>query len=131
MLFFEPYTSICLKIPQRILGLEGWDDGSNVFDESIPCNEEGKPWSANNSIPKLLFSDRQRFEMAVPELKVEKYELTECLLFLLSGGVNYKTLYLPLNDAGCKRLIQFDCYLIKHWPKTFAMGCRVVLRKDK
>ncbi len=86
ILLFEPYTSIFLRIAQRILRLEGWDETVNVFDSDTVCNIESEPWSANNSVPKLLFRDKSVFEMYFPEYRLKKYEVTECLLFLLSGG---------------------------------------------
>lgn len=86
IIFFEPYTSILMRMAQKALRLEGWDEDTDVFSPDTICNIEGEPWSANESVPKLLFQNKTKFEKVFPGLKIRKYELTECLLFLCSGG---------------------------------------------
>lgn len=130
ILLFEPYTSLALKIPQKLLGLEGWDDDADVFNESVPCCDPLKPWSANNSIPKIMFFEKaEYFEKCVPELRILKKGFCECLMFLNSGGVNYHTFHLPIGDRGCKFLKEADKVLVKAAPQVFAMGCKAVIEK--
>lgn len=129
ILFFEPHTGLILKLAQRTLKLEGWNDNTDVFSPDTVCNIEGEPWSANNSIPKLLFEDKDKFESTFNNLKLQKYELTECLLFLLSGGVNFKTWHPNFTYKSCERLKAIDRILVKMCPGIFAMGCRAVVIK--
>lgn len=49
------YTSIIMKTVLRIMRHEGWSDTVNVFDRETVCNDPSDPWSANCSIPRLLF----------------------------------------------------------------------------
>lgn len=129
IIFFEPYTSVFLRLAQRILGLEGWDETANVFDPTTICNNPNEPWSANNSIPKLLFKNKAQFEQTFPEFSMNYYEVTECLLFLLSGGVNYKVWHPNFTEKACGRLIKIDKCLTKVCPELFALGCRSVIEK--
>ena len=61
------------------------------------------------------------------EIKYEK--LTECLIFLNSGGASSKTFYIPMNNLFIKFFDIIDQILIKFFPKIFAMGRRLVLIK--
>ena len=61
---------------------------------------------------------------------MEYEELTECLIFLNSGGVTSKTLHIPLPFFILKILNFVDKILIKILPKVFGMGRRIVLRKN-
>ena len=59
-----------------------------------------------------------------------KYEeLTECLIFLNSGGVTSKTKCIPMNEFFLKTLNAIDKILIKLFPNIFCMGRRIVLKK--
>ena len=49
------YTCLLMKIVLRLMRHEGWSDSVNVFDRSAICNDPSDAWSANCSIPKLLF----------------------------------------------------------------------------
>lgn len=128
---FEPYTSLTLKIAQRTFALEGWDDNADVYDETTPCNDPDKPWSANNSIPKILFfKNVKKLSEALPNLRLKYKKLCECLTFANSGGVNYHTFHIPLGDTGYKVLKGFDSALVALFPNVFAMGCKVVLERS-
>ena len=129
IILFEPYTSLIMRMAQKILRLEGWNEYSDVFSPDEICNIEGEPWSANESIPKLLFRDKEKFEHVFTGLKLVKYELTECLLFLCSGGVNFKCWHPNLSGGGCKRLKAVDRFLVTVCPEVFALGCRIVVKK--
>lgn len=110
--------------------MEGWDETTNVFDPDVICNNPDEPWSANNSVPKLLFRDKALFEKNFPCFRLKYYEVTECLLFILSGGVNFDCgWHFPIGDKGCDRLIKIDKWLVSMWPEMFAMGLRTVLEK--
>jgi SAM-dependent methyltransferase len=129
IIFFEPYSSVILKMAHRTLNLEGWNDSSDVFSEETICNIKDEPWSANLSIPKLLFGNKAKFETTFFEYKLAKYELTECFLFLLSGGVNFKTFHPKVSQKGCQRIEKIDNFLVKLCPKVFALGLRAVIVK--
>jgi hypothetical protein len=49
------YTSTIMKVALRVMRHEGWSEEVNVFDRAAVCNDPDDPWSANCSIPKLLF----------------------------------------------------------------------------
>ena len=64
------------------------------------------------------------------QLDPKKYEkVTECLIFLNSGGVSSKTFYIPMNNFLIKFLDIIDQIITKIFPKIFAMGRRLVLIK--
>ena len=54
------YTCLLMKIVLRIMRHEGWSDSVNIFDRKAVCNDPSDAWSANCSIPKLLFFKNQR-----------------------------------------------------------------------
>ena len=60
---------------------------------------------------------------------IEFEELTECFIFLNSGGVTSKTFHIPLPFPILKLLNIFDKVLIKLLPNIFCMGRRIVLKK--
>ncbi len=129
ILISEVNTSFIFKILLRIMKHEGWNYNIDVFDTSRPTNNPDDPWSANCAIPELLWSDENNFENEIKELKIEKNELCEFMIFPLSGGVTgkMKTINLPISVL--KVLHNIDNILIKFFPKIFALGRRVVLRK--
>lgn len=51
----DVYTCSLMKLALRIMRHEGWSDEVNIFDRDCICNDPMEPWSANCSIPKLLF----------------------------------------------------------------------------
>ena len=119
-----------MKLVLRIMRHEGWSDSVDIFDREAICNEASDPWSANCSIPKLLFfGDKERFAEEFPMYNMVKRKKNECFLFLLSGGVIAKTFHLPLGDSGAKVIQKIDGFLVKLMPGIFACGCSVVLQK--
>ena len=76
------------------------------------------------------FDNKSDFKKNLGNLfSIEFEELTECLIFLNSGGVTSKTLFIPLPLAILKILNVFDKLLVKLFPNIFAMGRRIVLKK--
>lgn len=49
------YTCFLMKTVLRLMRHEGWSDEVDIFDRNAVCNDPSDPWSANCSIPKLLF----------------------------------------------------------------------------
>lgn len=122
------YTGSMMKIVLRIMRHEGFSDKVNVFDRNAICNSPDDPWSANCSIPKLLFF-KGDFEKEFPCFRILKKEYNECLMFFLSGGVIAKTFYLPVNKRGVRVIRKIDRFVVKLCPGFFAAGCSIVLKK--
>lgn len=78
---------------------------------------------------KLLFRDKQWFESVFDEYRIVKREKVECLLFLLSGGVNFTVWHPNFSDKGCKVIRKIDNLLVRTFPEIFALGYRIVLEK--
>lgn len=119
------YTGTLMKMVLRVMRHEGWSDIIDVYDKNVVCNDPSDPWSANCSIPKLLFWSGQELSM----YKTILHTRNECFLFLASGGVIAKTFYLPVGDRAAAFIKKLDKILIKIAPSFFACGCSVVLQK--
>tara|TARA_A100001015_G_scaffold63944_1_gene70584 strand:+ start:4516 stop:5325 length:810 start_codon:yes stop_codon:yes gene_type:complete len=130
LIIFEPYCSIILQIATFIMKHEGFDFTLNVWDEKIPKSEEKNSWHGNIAVPHLIFDDKKKFDENLGKyFKFEYENLTECLVFLNSGGVTSKTWFLPLNNFFLNILHNFDKILIKFFPNIFCLGRRIVLVK--
>ena len=130
ILIQDIYTCLLMKLALRVMRHEGWSDRVDVYDRSALCNDPSDPWSANCSIPKLLFfRGGDRFRQEFPSYRVVERARNECFLFLCSGGVISKTFHLPLGDRGAGFLAKIDKAFIKVAPSIFACGCSVVLQK--
>lgn len=126
------YTGTLMKMILRLMRHEGWSDEVDVFDRNAVCNDPSDPWSANCSIPKLLFErGGVKFSQEFPQYRIIKRTINECLLFLASGGVIAKTFYLPLGDKGAELIKKIDRLLIKALPFFFACGLSVVIQKKQ
>ena len=84
------------------------------------------------SKPNVLgkFTSYNLFEKKIGNLyKIEHHKNYECLIFLNSGGVCSTTFYIPLNNFFLNILNKIDNVLTKVFPKIFATGRQIVLRK--
>ena len=125
----EIETSFITRLLLKAMRHEGWSYKVDVFSPTEVANDPHDAWSANCAIPELLFKNTARFEKEFAGVKVILNELTEFLVFPLSGGVIAKspTLNLP---RFLLHIVHFvDVILIKLAPSFFAMGRRVVLCK--
>ena len=130
LIIFESYCSIFFQIATIIMKHEGFDFTKNVWDENDPKSNEQDAWSGNIAVPHLIFDNLQEFKNNLGELfSIEYQELTECLIFLNSGGVTSKTFYVPLPIFLLKFLNYIDKILVKLLPNIFCMGRRIVLKK--
>ena len=129
VLINEIHTGLLMRLLLRIMRHEGWSYGVDVFDPKVVANDPRDPWSANCAIPELLFRDLPRFEQATGAFKVERFELNECFIFPLSGGVIARTGTINLPTPVLKVVDGLDRLLIKLFPGVFAMASRVVLRR--
>ena len=109
---------------------EGFDFTLNVWDEKNPKSDEKNAWHGNIAVPHLLFDNRKIFDKNLGNHFNIKYEeLTECLIFINSGGVTSKTACIPMNNFFLNILHYFDKFLVKILPNIFCMGRRLVLEK--
>ena len=130
LIIFESYCSIFFQLATMIMKHEGFDFTLNVWDEEEPKSDEKNAWHGNIAVPHLIFDDRYRFDKEIGNLfEIEYEELTECLIFINSGGVTSKTAFIPMNNFFLNILDYIDRVLIKFFPKIFCMGRRIVLKK--
>ena len=132
LIIFESYCSIFFQLATIIMKHEGFDFTKDVWDEKTPKSDEQNAWAGNIAVPHLIFDNKKDFEKNLGSyFSLEFEELTECLIFLNSGGVTSKTFYIPLPLFLLKSLNFIDKLLIKLFPKIFCMGRRIVLKKIK
>ena len=129
ILISEINTSLLMRFLLRAMRHEGWSYEVNIFDKNEIANDPSDPWSANCAIPEMLFKDSQSFEKALPQFRVIRNELTECLIFPLSGGVIARSPSITLSFSSLRLIARIDNFLIMIFPKLFALGRRVVLQK--
>ena len=130
LIIFESYCSIFFQLATIIMKHEGFDFTKDVWDEKDPKSDEKNAWAGNIAVPHLLFDNKSIFKKNMGNLfSIEYEELTECLIFLNSGGVTSKTFHIPLPFYMLKMLNFIDKILIKILPKVFGMGRRIVLKK--
>ena len=130
LIIFESYCSIFFQLATIIMRHEGFDFTKNVWDENDPKSDEKNAWAGNIAVPHLLFDDKKIFKEKMGNyFSIEYEELTECFIFLNSGGVTSKTFHIPLPAFALKILSVIDKILIKVLPNIFGMGRRIVLKK--
>ena len=130
LIIHEAYLSIFLQFIIIIMRHEGFDWTKNIWSETTPVTDDEDLWSGNNAIPHLLFDDINDFNKNLGiYFKIEHDEILHCFTFLNSGGVTSKTFYLPLNYFFLNILDKIDYFLVKIFPKIFAMNRQLVLKK--
>ena len=131
LIIFESYCSIFFQIATILMKHEGFDFTLDVWDEKNPKSDEKNAWHGNIAVPHLIFDDKQKFEDNLGKyFKIEYEKLTECMIFLNSGGVTSKTKCIPMNIFFLNILHSIDKILVKLFPKLFCMGRRIVLVKN-
>ena len=130
LIIFDSYCSLIFQIVTAIMKHEGFDFTVNVWDEKNPKSDEYDVWDGNIAITNLIFDDKKKFNEKLGNyFSIEYEKLTECLIFLNSGGVTSKTFSIPMNKFFLNILKSIDKILIKVSPSIFCMGRRVVLIK--
>ena len=130
LIIFESYCSLTFQLATIIMKHEGFDFTLDVWDEKNPKSDEKDAWHGNIAVPHLIFDNKKKFsENLGMYFKVEYEKLTECLIFLNSGGVTSKTKCIPMNKYLLNILHFIDKILIKLLPNVFCMGRRIVLTK--
>ena len=131
LIIFESYCSLVFQLATIIMKHEGFDFTLDVWDEKNPKSDEKNAWHGNIAVPHLIFDDKAKFEKNLGKyFKIEYEKLTECFIFLNSGGVTSKTKCIPLNNFFLNLLNKIDKILVKLFPKIFCMGRRIVLKKS-
>ena len=130
LIIFESYCSLTFQLATIIMKHEGFDFTLNVWDEDEPKSDEKNAWHGNIAVPHLIFDNKKKFKDNLGDyFKISYEELTECLIFLNSGGVTSKTKCIPMNNFFLKILFYIDKILVKFFPSIFCMGRRIVLTK--
>ena len=130
LIIFEPYCSILLQLVTIIMKHEGFDFSVNPWDNTNPKSSEKDAWHGNIAVSNLIFDNKEKFEKELGHCFEIKYEkLTECLIFLNSGGVTSKTFCIPLSNFLIKVIDKIDDLLIRLMPSIFCLGRRLVLKK--
>ena len=130
LIIFESYCSVFFQIATMLMKHEGFDFTINVWDEKYPKSDEKNAWHGNIAVPHLIFDNKKKFEENLGQyFKIEYEKLTECLIFINSGGVTSKTKYIPMNNFFLNLLKSIDKILVKISPNMFCMGRRLVLFK--
>ncbi len=130
LIIFESYCSLIFQLATIIMKHEGFDFSLDVWDEKNPKSDEKNAWHGNIAVPHLIFDDKKKFEEKLGNFfKIDYEKLTECFIFLNSGGVTSKTKCIPMNNFFLKILNSVDKLLVKLFPSIFCMGRRIVLKK--
>ena len=129
VLINEPEISFFLKFFLYFLDDEAWSLKADVFNNKKNIFNPNSVWDANNATATLLFGDENKFHNHFPKYMIKKNELSEFFIFINSGGVVQKTFYIPVNRFLFKLLHCFDKILILFFPKVFALGRTVILKR--
>ena len=98
LIIFESYCSVVFQIVTMIMRHEGFDFTVDVWDEEKAKSDENNAWHGNVAVPHLIFDDKNKFEEKLGKsFKIEYEKLSECFIFLNSGGVTSKTKCIPVN----------------------------------
>jgi ubiquinone/menaquinone biosynthesis C-methylase UbiE len=131
LIIFESYCSITFQIATILMKHEGFDFTLDVWDEKNAKSKEHDAWHGNIAVPHLIFDNKEKFDKNLGKyFKIEYEKLTECLIFLNSGGVTSKTKCIPMNNFFLNILHFIDKILVKILPSVFCMGRRIVLTKS-
>jgi len=129
LIIFEPNGSLFLRVILNITQHESFDKNIDIWDLKKKSKKKD-PWDGNNAIADLLFENKQKFSKFFnKKFKIIYEEKCEFLTFLNSGGVYFRSYYIPLNKFLQKLLWIFDEILTKLFPSIFALGKKIVLEK--
>ena len=130
LIIFDAHCSVLFQTITTLMKHEGFDFTLDVWDEKVPKSDEQDPWAGNIAVPHLIFDDKINFNNKLGKLfSIEHEELTECFIFLNSGGVTSKTFYIPLPNFLLNFVNSLDNLLVKSFPNIFGLGKRIVLKK--
>ena len=103
----------------------GFDFTLDVWDENQAKSDISNAWHGNIAVPNLIFDDKNVFEKNLGSFFSIEYEkLTECLIFLNSGGVTSKTFCIPMNNFHRRGLPVFTNVRITRGARPALAGFR-------
>jgi SAM-dependent methyltransferase len=130
LIIFDAHCSVLFQIITILMKHEGFDFTLDVWDGKVAKSDEKDPWDGNIAVSNLIFDDKINFNNKLGKLFTIEYEkLTECFIFLNSGGVTSKTFYIPLPNFLLNFVNSLDNLLVKSFPNIFGLGKRIVLKK--
>ena len=129
LLVMEVHTSWILRLVLLLTRHEYIDQSVDPFGPESCQSRTGDNWDGNNAIGDLIFSDFSRLEKAIPQLECVGHRYVECLLFLNSGGVNFKAPYIPLPELILNWIVRIDSMICRLAPRIFAIPQEFVFRK--
>ena len=130
LIILEPYTSLAMKCALIIMRHEGFNDFSDPLSRSVPSSDPNDPWSANNSIARILFGKEKIGSQKIPGFVMVHSRYAEFLTFLNSGGVGSKFFYFPLGPRLLRLLWSFDNLVVRLFPNFLALQIQIVLTKE-
>lgn len=128
ILIQDVWGSFLLRALLRIFKTEGYSYSVDPFSKTTSSCDELNLWAGNNVIPNILFEDIDRLEKETG-FQLAKFELSECFIFPLSGGVTSKISILELPHFLLHLVDLIDKVLVKIAPNIFALQVKAVLRK--
>ncbi|MCZ6656111.1 MAG: class I SAM-dependent methyltransferase [Gammaproteobacteria bacterium] len=128
ILISEPHLSLTLRAVLLLARHEYVDRRVDPFGTESCQTGRGSGLNGNNAIGDLLFDDMKTFCRAFPELSLEYHRLIECVTFLNSGGVEYRTVSVMLPRFMLEWLGVLDDWLAR-FPRLFPICRQIVLRK--
>jgi SAM-dependent methyltransferase len=130
IIIFEPYASLAMQLAIKISGHEHYDNKADVLDPGYSLySYSDKIIDGNNSVGRILFDHPERFLAKYDHYEMLHKSYSEFFIFLNSGGVYKKFLFVPLFPLLLKILNKIDKGLVKIAPRVFALAIRVVLVK--
>jgi len=128
LLIQDVWGSLLLRTLLKYFKTEGYSYSVDVFSSTLSSCDESNLWAGNNVMPNILFDDIEKLERE-SGFQVIQFELSECLIFPLSGGVTSKILVPQLPSFILNLIDLLDRILIKIAPNIFALQMRAVLKK--
>lgn len=129
LLVSEVNCSLLMRILLKTLRHEGWSFEPNIFDIDVIANDPEDPWSGNNAIPNMVFSDTDRFHSNFPNFELIENTPTECIKVLVAGGVIAKSKTIQLPTMLLHFINAVDSFLVSFSPSVFALGRQICIRK--
>ena len=120
--------SLVVRILFRILNHEGYSYDLDIFDRALLVNKPDLPWSANNAVCDLLFSDQERFQKETG-LKIIEDKPVEFFVFLLSGGISSEFKTIKLNRKILIILDKIDS-ILSRLSSIFPLSRQTVIVKE-
>lgn len=120
--------SLFVRILFRLLNHEGYSYDMDIFNRALLVNNPDQPWSANNAVSDLLFSDQEKFHKETG-LKIIKDTPAEFFVFLLSGGISSEFRTIKLDRKILTILDKLDSVLSR-LSSIFPLSRQTVIVKE-